>query len=74
MTEAAFLEAHTTLARNRSQLTFKEAPDGACAFLDAKGRCRIYAARPRQCRTFPHGWQVEGCPGLAAASSSRPDT
>ena len=26
--------------------------DGRCVFLDGK-RCRIYAVRPRQCRTYP---------------------
>jgi uncharacterized protein len=59
-----FIEAHTELARNRAQLTLKERTDGACEFLDVAGRCRIYAARPRQCRDFPHGWRVAGCPSL----------
>jgi len=27
--------------------------DGRCPFLDAKRRCRIYAVRPLQCRTYP---------------------
>ena len=64
LTAAEFIERHAALARNRAQLTLKEAADGACEFLEADGRCRIYAARPRQCREFPHGWRVEGCPGL----------
>jgi len=64
MTEAAFIEAHTVLARNRAQLTLKESSDGACEFLRPEGGCRIYGARPKQCRDFPHTWQVEGCPGL----------
>ena len=64
LTAAEFIERHAALARNRAQLTLKEAPDGACEFLKADGRCRIYAARPRQCRDFPHGWRVAGCPGL----------
>ena len=64
LTAAEFIERHAALARNRAQLTLKEAPDGACEFLEADGRCRIYAARPRQCRDFPHGWRVAGCPGL----------
>jgi len=66
MTEDAFIAVHTALARNRAQLTLKESPDGACEFLDPNGHCRIYAARPRQCRDFPHSWQVDGCPGLQA--------
>jgi len=57
--------AAAALARNRAQLTLKEAPDGACEFLDAAGQCRIYAARPKQCRDFPRGWRVAGCPGLS---------
>ena len=64
MGEAEFIEAHATLARNRAQLTLKERPGGACEFLDAENRCRIYAARPRQCRDFPRAWRVAGCPGL----------
>ena len=46
---------------------------GACVFLEA-GRCRIYAARPRQCRTYPWwpelmsrtAWQREArrCEGI----------
>jgi len=27
-------------------------PDGACVFLDGQ-RCRVYAARPSQCRRYP---------------------
>jgi len=35
---------------------------GACAFLDAEGRCRIYSARPYVCRTqgLPLRWLEEG--------------
>ena len=64
LAEEEFLARYAVLARNRAQLTLKEAPDGACEFLDADGRCRIYGARPKQCRDFPQSWQVEGCPGL----------
>jgi len=27
--------------------------DERCIFLDARGKCRIYAVRPVQCRTYP---------------------
>lgn len=64
MGAAEFIQAHAVLARNRAQLSLKERPDGACEFLDSAGACRIYAARPRQCRDFPHRWSVAGCPGL----------
>ena len=63
MTEGEFIDAHATLAKNRAQLTLKEMADGACEFLDSGGNCRIYAARPAQCRDFPSGWRVAGCPG-----------
>ena len=62
MPPGRFIEDHTALARNRAQLTLKEQTDGACEFLDARGRCRIYRARPKQCRDFPAAWQVAGCP------------
>jgi uncharacterized protein len=65
-TEEEFIATHTALAQNRAQLTLKEKPDGTCEFLDETGICHIYAARPRQCRDFPHQWHVAGCPGLAA--------
>ncbi len=64
VTEAEFIERYTTLARNRAQLTLKEGSNGECKFLDETGWCRMYAARPRQCRDFPYGWRVAGCPGL----------
>jgi len=36
-------------------------PEGACAFLDAEGACRIYADRPYVCRTqgLPLRWLEE---------------
>ncbi len=64
LAEADFIAQHTMLARNRAQLTLKEKPGGSCEFLEEPNRCRIYAARPRQCRDFPHGWSVSGCPGM----------
>ncbi len=64
LAEKDFIARHAVLARNRAQLTLKEATDGACEFLDESGGCRIYAARPKQCRDFPHRWTVAGCPGL----------
>ena len=62
---AQFIERHTTLARNRAQLTLREQAGGACEFLDAAGHCRVYPARPGQCRDFPAAWRVAGCPALA---------
>jgi Fe-S-cluster containining protein len=38
---------------------------GACAFLDERGACRIYAERPYVCRTqgLPLRWSEEGAEG-----------
>jgi uncharacterized protein len=34
--------------------SLKELPGGDCVFLDGQSRrCTVYAARPRQCRTWP---------------------
>ncbi len=50
-----FRRRHTRRAGSRRSL--RELPNGDCEFLgrDADGRayCRIYAARPLQCRTWP---------------------
>ncbi|MGA7802927.1 MAG: YkgJ family cysteine cluster protein, partial [Gammaproteobacteria bacterium] len=48
---------------------------GRCVFLGNDGRCRVYAARPVQCRTYPFwsevvrsrsAWEAEGrrCEGI----------
>jgi len=47
-----FFELHD----DRRHLKTKPTMHGGCVFLDDKG-CRVYAARPRQCRTFPYEWQ-----------------
>jgi hypothetical protein len=49
-------------------------PGGRCVFLGADRRCRIYAARPLQCRTYPfwpelmsaRAWRLEArrCEGI----------
>ncbi len=35
------------------RLSLVERPDGRCIFLGEDKTCSVYAARPRQCRTFP---------------------
>ncbi|MGB5259615.1 MAG: YkgJ family cysteine cluster protein [Gammaproteobacteria bacterium] len=35
------------------QLVLVTGRDECCIFLDREGRCRIYSARPVQCRTYP---------------------
>jgi len=58
---------------HRHSLT--EKPNGDCAFYEAGKGCTVYAARPRQCRTYPFwgrnfqsqaAWEAEGkvCPGI----------
>ncbi len=57
------------------ELTVALEADGRCSFLDAQGRCRVYAQRPTQCRTYPFwpevlrsksAWQAEAarCEGI----------
>jgi hypothetical protein len=61
--ERTFIDRHTRLASNRSHLSLCEKPDGSCEFLEGD-RCVVHNARPQQCRDFPSGWRVEGCPAL----------
>ena len=62
--EEEFIQRYTTLAANRRELSLIEHPDGRCVFLEENGCCH-YAARPAQCRNFPHTWRVtDGCPAL----------
>lgn len=48
------------IARRHPELLATAEPhaEGACAFLDAAGRCRVYASRPYVCRTqgLPLRW------------------
>lgn len=69
LTEEEFIDRHTRLAPHRIGLALRDAPDGACLFLEGS-RCSVYEARPEQCRTFPFAWSVpEGCPALDALST-----
>ena len=71
LSEDEFIERHTILAMNRSQLSLAEYPDGRCVFLE-ENRCAVYEARPDQCRNFPHTWRVsEGCPALEERDKSQ---
>lgn len=41
------------LARTDGELVLQSGSDGRCVFLGSDGRCSVYDARPRQCRTYP---------------------
>ena len=55
-------------------------PDGRCSLLGSDMRCRVYAQRPRQCRTYPFwpevvttraAWQREArrCEGIGRGAA-----
>lgn len=57
---------------------------GACPFLQSDGRCRVHAAKPLQCRTYPfwpeivrtrRSWKVERgyCEGIGRGEPVPPD-
>lgn len=41
------------LTRIDGELVLQSRDDGRCVFLDTEGRCSVYGARPRQCRSYP---------------------
>jgi Fe-S-cluster containining protein len=41
----------------KRHLVLKKYTDESCIFLD-ENRCRVYAARPAQCRDFPLKWDT----------------
>lgn len=53
----------------RRRLVLKKHSDETCIFLNEEG-CRIYGARPEQCRNFPFRWRTKRsysyCKGLSA--------
>lgn len=59
MSESDFLETHTRIIGNRRSLNEHQTEHGFdCGFLDrtsqpGKALCRVYLARPTQCRTWP---------------------
>jgi Fe-S-cluster containining protein len=63
----SFIATFTQVTRDRRGLTLIERPDGACIFyIDDPPGCRIYEARPEQCRTFPRGWNFPDWQDLCA--------
>tara|TARA_R110002072_G_scaffold141435_4_gene286728 strand:- start:234 stop:731 length:498 start_codon:yes stop_codon:yes gene_type:complete len=59
------VEAARIQAEAATLLSEAPGPAGACAFLDAAGACRVYAARPYVCRTqgLPLRWIDEDAAG-----------
>ncbi|NLG14524.1 MAG: glycosyltransferase [Lentisphaerae bacterium] len=53
-----FIQKYTRLSEDRRSLIFEDNEAGACIFLNDDNKCMIYPARPWQCRTFPHEWDV----------------
>jgi len=65
----AFTERYTCLRSDRLGLSLIERPDGACIFLEELGAvCAIHAAKPRQCRDFPSGWEYQDMPSVCEAA------
>jgi hypothetical protein len=60
--------AATYLRRCGARLALIDGPDGHCVFLQ-NGRCRVYAVRPVQCRTYP--WWPETVASAAAWERER---
>ncbi|MSR28150.1 MAG: YkgJ family cysteine cluster protein [Phycisphaerales bacterium] len=90
LSEQEFLDGHTRLVGSRRSLKEIETSHGFdCAFLDrdsvpGKALCRIYRARPSQCRTWPfwptnlssrRAWEqaraATPCPGMGAGALVR---
>ncbi|MFH1680553.1 MAG: YkgJ family cysteine cluster protein [Candidatus Eisenbacteria bacterium] len=70
--ERETIDMYARLASNRAQLALAERADGSCVFLDGSA-CLVYAARPDQCRSYPHAWRVrEPCPGFSRKRTPRP--
>jgi len=73
MESAGFLARYTR--RVDGGLSLREEADGRCVFFETGVGCRVYEARPRQCRTWPFwarivatpaAWEREAadCPGI----------
>lgn len=62
LSEREFMERYCRVHTGRHSpwpmVSLRDAEDGRCAFLLEDGRCRIYPARSRNCRTYPLGRAV----------------
>lgn len=58
--------------RTEGRRSIRGDADGWCPFLDrATKRCKVYAARPAQCRSFPFWPSIVGRPGGMEAAAKR---
>jgi hypothetical protein len=65
LAENRFIESYTRLGPHRDRLCLSMEADAPCLFLGPDNRCKVYPARPQQCRTYPQVWRTpEGCPGF----------
>lgn len=73
------------LRTEEGHLSLQLKATGNCVFLDAQGKCSIYAFRPSQCRTYPfwpeivaseHAWLAEAsrCEGIGQGEPVAPAT
>lgn len=66
MEVGAFVNAYAELTPSRTGLALRGDPEGPCLFLGADNRCRVYAARPRQCRDYPERWRSAAIEAVCA--------
>ena len=74
----AFTQVYTRILPDGAT-SLRERSDGSCTLYDPSKGCTVYAARPRQCQTFPFwrnvvssktAWEREArhCPGMNRGS------
>lgn len=76
--EAEFLATHGVREGDHWVLRDQADADLSCIFLLPDNTCRIYPAKPTQCRDFPLRWRgadaIEFCAGLRAGLALPPPT
>ena len=66
MSEVEFIQSHTRLNQQRTGLALNDQVDGSCTFLKGDD-CSIQDVKPKQCRSFPNGWNFPGFEQLCQA-------
>ena len=86
ISQQIFIEkyCHWVMVEEKEYLSIREEESiPRCVFLDEANRCRIYGARPLQCRTYPfwprivkslYAWKAEAknCPGMGQGPAVDP--